>query len=179
VALLLEGDAAGALEHFDEAIAAEPDSPHLRINRSVALIRLDRLPEAAAELEAVAVADLSGDILATAAYHRALVADRTGNLETASSWLERALRENPASGDALLYAGVVLERRGRFAEAGERYREYLKREPGSIVAMLRFGVVAHRAGHRELSRKYLKEVLRRAPESREAAEARKILILWE
>jgi tetratricopeptide (TPR) repeat protein len=179
VALLMDGNAAGALEEFDEAIAAEPASPPLRLNRSIALIRLDRLAEAAAELEALAVADIPPDLLATAAYHRALVADRTGDLATASLWLDRALRANPSSGDALLYAGVVLERRGRFGEAGQRYRDYLAREPGSIVAMLRFGIVAHRAGHRDLARKYLEEVVRRAPESREAIEARKFLILWE
>ena len=174
----MEGNASGALEEFDQAIAHEPKLAQLHLNRAIALIRLGRLSDAAATLEAIAALDPSPDLLASAAYHRALVADRSGDLEGASAWLDRALAAYP-SDDALLYAGVVLERRGRFADAGKRYRDYLAHNPGSIVAMLRFGIVAHRAGHRDLGRKYLKDVVRRAPESREAIEARKMLILWE
>lgn len=180
VARLMDGDPAGALEEFDQAIAAEPASPELRLNRAIALIRLSRLTEASAQLEEVAAAnDLAPELLASAAYHRALVADRAGDLETAAAWLDRALRAKPASADAQLYSGVVLERLGRFEKAGKRYRDYLSRDPGSIVAMLRFGIVAHRSGHREVARKYLAEVVKRAPESSEALEARKFLILWE
>jgi tetratricopeptide (TPR) repeat protein len=179
IAKLMEGDANGALEEFDHAIAAEPDEPRLRLNRAVALIRLDRLAEAAAELEALAAKEIPDELLATAAYHRALVADRAKDLEAAARWLDRALKANPSSPDAQLYAGVVLERLGRFQEAGRRYRDYLAHEPGSIVAMLRFGIVAHRSGYRDVARKYLSDVVRRAPESREAIEARKFLVLWE
>jgi predicted Zn-dependent protease len=179
VARLVAGDAAGALEAFEEALAADPQAARVRLNRAIALIRLDRLGEAASDLETIAADENASALHATAAYHRALVAHRAGQLETASSWLDRALRADPDSADALLYAGVVLERRGLFDSAGKRYRAYLDRHPGSIVAMLRFGIVAHRAGHRDLAKKYLDEVVRRAPESREALEARKFLILWE
>ncbi|HEY0590335.1 MAG TPA: tetratricopeptide repeat protein [Thermoanaerobaculia bacterium] len=179
IAKLLAGDANGALEEFDRAIAAEQDAPRLRLNRAVALIRLDRLAEAAAELEALAAKEIPTDLLATVAYHRALVADRAGDLEVAARWLDRALKANPSSADAQLYAGVVLERLGRFQEAGRHYRDYLARDPGSIVAMLRFGIVAHRSGYRDVAARYLTDVVRRAPDSREAIEARKFLILWE
>ncbi len=179
VARLMNDDAKGALEEFDQAIAAEPASAALRLNRAIALIRLARLTEAAAELEGIAAKELSPAILAKVAYHRALVADRAGDLQVAARWLDRALRANPSSADAQLYGGVVLERLGHFEQAGRRYRDYLAGNPGSIVAMLRFGIVAHRAGHRDVARKYLAEVVRRAPESREAVEARKFLIIWE
>jgi tetratricopeptide (TPR) repeat protein len=176
----MDGKSEAALVAFEQAIAADPASPRLRVNRAIAYIRLGRLAEAAADLEtAAAIKDLPPELLATAAYHRALVADRAGDLDLAARWLERALRANPASPDAQLYAGVVLERLRRFEDAGKRYRDYLRANPGSIVAMLRFGIVAHRAGHREVARKYLEDVVRRAPESREAVEARKFLILWE
>ncbi len=175
----MDGDAGGALAEFDQAIAAEPGAPRLRVNRAVALIRLERLTEAAAELEALAAGNLPDELLATVAYHRALVADRAGDLQAAARWLDRALKADPSSPDAQLYAGVVLERLGRFEQAGRRYRDYLAHDPGSIVAMLRFGIVAHRAGYRDVAKKYLGDVVRRAPESREAIEARKFLVLWE
>ncbi|HEU5162362.1 MAG TPA: tetratricopeptide repeat protein, partial [Thermoanaerobaculia bacterium] len=80
----MEGKASEALAEFDAAIAAEPKLPQLHLNRSIALIRLGRLGEAAAALEAIAALEAAPELLASAAYHRALVADRSGDLETAS-----------------------------------------------------------------------------------------------
>jgi tetratricopeptide (TPR) repeat protein len=180
LAELQKGRLDAALATFTRGAEENPDSLETRFNRGVVLLRLGQFDDAAAAFEKIwGVTDARPSLRASAAYHRALAAERLGRLEEASHWLDRSLELDPRSSDALLYAGVVLEKRGRFAQAGERYRAYLDNDPGSTVAMLRFGIVAHRAGHRDLAVKYLREVARRSPDSHEAVEARKFLVMWE
>lgn len=179
LAQMLRGDLEAALEAFDAAIAIDAEAVEPRFNRSIVLLRLDRAPEAAAVLESIYDLEAASAIRGTIAYHRALAAERTGALETATGWLDRALADDPDSDDAILYSGVVLEKRGQFDAAGKRYRRYLDRHPDSILGMLRFGVVAHRSGFRDLAVRYLREVSSRAPDSPEGIEARKFLVMWE
>lgn len=179
LAEMMKGDLDAALRTFTAALEKEP-KPTLRLNRGIVLLRLARNEEAAAAFDSVfASDDTPPSIRGSAAYHRAMAAERLGRLEEASLWLDRALELDPASADALIYSGVILERRGAFEAAGKRYRSYLDQHPGSILAMLRFGIVAQRAGHRELALKYLREVALRSPHSLEAVEARKYLVMWE
>lgn len=178
-ALLLAGDVEGAIRSFTAALVQDSSAVEPRFNRAIAWLRLGNTAEASADLESLWGRELAEGLRASIAYHRALAADRAGNLAEALQWIDRAIQLDPHSGDALLYAGLILEKQRRFQDAGQRYRAFLDRNPDSVIGMLRFGVAAHRAGHRDLSRKYLWEVVKRAPDSREATEARKFLVMWE
>jgi len=177
VAELMRGQLEQAIAAFDKAIAANGDFLEARFNRAIALLKLKRYGDAAAEFQTVYDRP-DHDLRARAAFHHALADDAAGRVDDAQIWLKRALAVDPGLDDATLYLGVLYERKRAFGDAGKLYRAYLDKHPDSLVATLRFGVAAHRAGFHDTAAKYLKQVVERAPDSMEAAEARPLLVMW-
>lgn len=179
LALMMSGQTAKAIEHFDRALKLRPDLHEARLNRAITRLRAGDAAPASTELQALHAAETSPSIRTSAAYHNALALDRLGKARDAEQWLERALATEPAHDGATLYLGILRERRGDLQGAGRAYLDFLQRHPDSIVAMLRLGVSAQRAGRADVASKYLKRVMEVAPASEEAAEARKFLVLWD
>lgn len=177
VAELMRGHLDLAITAFDKAIAANDDFLAARFNRAIALLKLKRYGDAAAEFQNVYDRP-DHDLRARAAFHHALADDAAGRVDDARIWLKRTLAVDPGLDDATLYLGVLYERDRAFGDAGKLYRAYLDKHPDSLVATLRFGVAAHRAGFHATAAKYLKQVVERAPDSMEAAEARPLLAMW-
>lgn len=144
----------------------------------MALLRLGQNAKAADEMAAIYALEKS-PLRGRAAYHRAIALDRLGRATEAETWLQSALKLDPALDAALLYTGILRERRGDTQAAGRAYFDYLKKHPDSIVAKLRFGMTAHAAGRLDVAKSYLQQVIDAAPRSPEAVEARKFLVMWE
>ena len=85
---LLGGDPAAALEAFDKQ--QSPDSPEYLARRSIALYSLGQADDFSASL-----ATLESRFGAEAPERMAEVYAWTGDLETASAWLERAIQQRP------------------------------------------------------------------------------------
>lgn len=177
LAELVNGNLEEAARQLDLLILEDPSFEEALFNRGVVRLKQGRFTDAIADFARVHANDRS-PLRARAAYHAALAAD-AGKRKGVEGWLRTALELDPSLADALLYLGVVLERNGRFEEAGTAYKEYLVLQPESVVALLRFGVTAHRAGFFDTARASLQRVVDRAPSSAEAAEARKLLVMWE
>jgi tetratricopeptide (TPR) repeat protein len=178
VALLLNGDAKAAMASFDKALSLNAALSEARLNRGIARMRLNDLPNARKDFEAV-YADERSAARADAAYHNAIVLDRLGRTEEAETWLDRARTLAPSLDAALLYAGMLREKRGDMQGAGRAYLDYLKLHPESVTAMLRFGLSAHKAGRVDVAKTYLERVIKASPRSPEAVEAQKYLVMWE
>lgn len=178
LALLMKGDAQGALVSFEKALALQPTLAEARLNRAIALLRTGAFAKASAELEKL-WADEHAPVRADAAYHNAIALDRLGRAADAETWLGRALALDPKLDAALLYTGMLRERRGDLQGAGRAYLDYLKLHPDSLQAMLHFGLSAQRAGRPDVAKSYLERVIAAAPRSAEAVEARKYLVLWD
>jgi tetratricopeptide (TPR) repeat protein len=174
LALMLRGDAKGALQAFDRAA----DLPEARFNRAVALLKLGQNEKAAAEFTKIGLDD-SSPLRISATYHAALALDRLGRAAEAEKALERALALDPKFDAALLYVGVLRERRRDPHGAARAYLDFLRRNPESIAAMVRLGAAASRAGRFDVAQTYLRKVIEKAPHSPEAIEARKLLVMWE
>ncbi len=174
LALMMRGDASGALPFFEKALPLEA----ARFNRAVALLKLARYADASDELSKI-YGDEHSALRASAAYHNALALDALGKSGEALVWLTRALDADATFDSALLYLGLLRERTGDLQAAGKAYKQFLDRHPASTVAMLRFGVAAQRAGRTDVARTYFTKILSTAPNSAEAAEARMYLEMWE
>ena len=177
LALLMKGDAAKALVSFDKALALEPLS-EARLNRGLALLRLQKFAEASVEFAKV-YADEGSPVRGDAAYHNGIALDRLGRTAEAEAWLERALKLDEKLDAALLYVGMLRERRGELQGAGRAYLDYLKLHPDSLTAMLRFGVSAQKSGNPDTAKAYLQKVVQLAPRSAEGIEAQKYLVQWD
>lgn len=175
---MMDGDAKGALAAFDRALAADPALEPARLNRAVALLRMNDPAGAIVELARV-WANEASPFRAQAAYHHGIALDRMGRPAEAETWLARAVELDPKLDAALLYTGLLRERRGDLDGAARAYLDYLKVHPQSTAAMLRLGVAAQKAGRLEVAKLYLKRLLDADPSAAEAAEARKFLVMWE
>lgn len=109
------GHTRDGLARLEEAVAAHPDDPDLRLALVRALDDAGRGAEALAALEALAARwpEHRPD-LPLALGIRLYEAGRDSE---ALRWLERALAGDPASGPARLYRGLALKRSGRLEEA--------------------------------------------------------------
>ena len=178
LALLLESKVAEARVSFDRALQLDPNLQAARFNRALSFLRSGEYAKATGDLQVV-WADEHSPLRADAAYHLGIATDRLGRPAEAETWLDRALTLDPTLDGALLYIGLLRERRGDLQNAGRAYLDYLRAHPQSTAAMLRFGLAAQKAGRHDVARDYLRRVVETAPESKDAAEARKFLVMWE
>lgn len=178
LAELMNGRIDDAIATFDQVLKQDPSFEEARFNRGIARLQKGDGAGATSDFEAVYAREAS-PLRARAAYHAALASDAMKNAAAAEQWLRRSIAVDPQTWDAHLYLGVLLERQQKFQEAGRAYKEYLSANPDSVIAALRFGVVAQRAGYLDAARTHLLQVIQKAPSSGEAAQARKLLVMWE
>lgn len=179
VALLMKGDARGALEAFNQSLDADPKFEDAAFNRGLALLRSGDARKSAEAFVQFYADHETSTLRPLAAYHAALAWNRSGSAKDAELWLDRALALDQKLDAALLLKGVLRERAGDSQGAGRAYLDFLKRHENSTIALLRFGVVAQNAGRTDVATTYLRRVVSLAPDSLEAVEARKYLVMWE
>jgi protein O-mannosyl-transferase len=127
-ALRHQGDLAGALPHYEQAVRLQPDFVLARTNLGNALLAAERLPEAIAQYDAA----LRLDPQAADAWHNrgnALV--QAQRFEEAIGSYEAALRLDPSLAETHRGLGYAFVRLARFPEALEHYEAALRQEPAS------------------------------------------------
>lgn len=133
-ALLAGGDASGALALLDraqldaEAAGEATISGQIAIDRSIALVALDRVDEAAAALD---VARTALPDNAQACLLSATLARREGDLAEAQARIERAAELAPLDPAVGLEAGVIAALTGRDEAARRSWRSVIEAAPDS------------------------------------------------
>jgi tetratricopeptide (TPR) repeat protein len=146
LALLRQGEHAGALASFEAAVAADPlvavgDATRDRLAVAGSALRRGDLPAALRELEAL-VADEPG---AAEAYRIMGNAFRAAGRHAESlAALETAVRLQPASDRARVARAEVLQAGGRTREAAEALRETIALAPAAGLAHYRLGEASTR-----------------------------------
>jgi Flp pilus assembly protein TadD len=142
-ALLQLGRAGEALPHLERARAAGvfPDVAGLELAR--ALLALGRRDEARA---AVAATPLLEDTDAATETALGVLAVTLGDPDSAERFLTRALRQDPASGDAHEHLGLAQEARGRHAEAIASLETACRLAPSDPTAHFNLALLYARAG---------------------------------
>jgi Flp pilus assembly protein TadD len=103
--LLSKGDAAGAIQYFQQASAASPTSLIAATEWGVALLTAGRLPEAEVEFQHVLTVDPH---YANARFGLASVEASSGRFEAAATDFKQVLSERPDDAKASQHLGEVL-----------------------------------------------------------------------
>jgi tetratricopeptide (TPR) repeat protein len=120
-----QGSWDAALEHFDRAVAADPENSAALYYRGLTQARRGELEAAIADLEAAIEINPTLD---RAVLDLGIASFDHGDYDAAESWLERAYAEGSDRRTAALYLGLAKYRLGDYAEA-ERYLEEAKSDP--------------------------------------------------
>jgi tetratricopeptide (TPR) repeat protein len=86
-------------------------------------------------------------------------------LDEARTYLEEAVRLEPANAEAQVNLGAALQKMGRLEEAANVYREALRLRPDEAGAHNNLGATLEQLGHVDQAAAEYRESLRRAPES--------------
>jgi superkiller protein 3 len=131
--VLAQGDAAGAIEQFERALALEPDNAVVYNDLGTALEKLHRDEEAA---EAYARGARSNPPYPPAQYNLALLHGRRGEWREAAELLRAAVDRTPGFRAARLELGRVLRRLGREDGARACFDALLASDAGDLEARL-------------------------------------------
>jgi tetratricopeptide (TPR) repeat protein len=120
------GDAAGALEEFQQSLRLAPDSAAARYNVGLALARLGRRAEARRQFESALAADPAHPL---AQFQLAVILEAADERGAALPHYREAARLNPDDAEIQLAAGVALSLSGQRGEAIARLRRSLELAP--------------------------------------------------
>ncbi len=131
-----------ALESYEHARAAKPQSPATRILHARLLMISGRLEDARSELELVlAVEPGNTDAL----YNLSVLDGLAGRLKEQETLLRKVVAIDDGHPDALAALGEQALENGEDAEAGGLFERALAREPSHLAALLGKGAVFSRA----------------------------------
>lgn len=125
-ALAKQGDIAGALRQYEEALRSDPTIPGIHNNLGTILSRMGKFDDAIEQY----LEELKID--PRAAYARVnlgIALIRSGKPEAAAKHFQEALRIEPDSATAHYELGFVLAQLGRFDDAIDHFREALRVRP--------------------------------------------------
>jgi protein O-mannosyl-transferase len=145
VFLLGQGEVAGAMGHFQEALAARPGYAAAHNNLGFAFAQLGDLEKATAHFRQALAID-PDDAEAHGNLGNALA--RQGDLPEAATHLRRALAINPGDAEAHKNLGNVLALQGRLDEAIQEYGEAVRRSPADPEVYTNLGMALSRQGRR-------------------------------
>lgn len=166
------GQPEAALKLLDGALIAHPGEPDLLYTRALLADRLDRFPEAEANLRAILAQDPEHPEALNALGFT--LAERNIRLDEAYALIDKALKLSPDNPAFLDSMGWVLFRQGKAAEAEPFLRKAYAREPdGEIAAHL--AEVLHALGRRDEALRLLDEALVREPGRPEVIEVQRRL----
>jgi tetratricopeptide (TPR) repeat protein len=132
-----------AIELLTRLLEAEPSNQEARLNLATALLRLSRVDQARAELDAVLRAEPEN---ADARFALGALLARQDRDAEAIVEYERALAVRPGTADVLYNLGNALRRTGRVEDAAERYRQAIEADPGHRPARYALGVLLMESG---------------------------------
>jgi len=174
-----------SLEWFGRAKALRPASAAILQNRAQSLVKLGRLADARAEIEAALARDpafvpaqqLLAQVLAAqggdpgerrrqeALYSAALEHHRAGRLEEAIAGYREALAAGPAFAEAHVNIANALKMRDRHEEANAHYAEAYRIDPEFADALTNHGSVLREAGRLKEAIPLLERAAAKKPQS--------------
>ncbi len=162
------GGCAQAALVYRSILSEDPEFTLARISESEALVRCDRLDEAALVLE-----DLikRGEARDASYLNLALTHHRRKRTEQALAWLRKGIDAHPRSAALRHRTGRVLLLLKRPDEAAKELEEALALEPRFLDARLALGLAEQERGRPEQARAALEETKKLSPGSSEAKEA--------
>ena len=154
------GDLAGAVAMFLEAVRLRPDLPHLQGNLGNIFQMLGDPESAAAHYrKALEISPGHGEV----SNNLAVLLHRQKRSEEAIDLLRSALDLNPAYYEALVNLGNVLQDTGDLEGARECYRRALESTPGAAAALRGLGNVALRRQDYQEALDFYREAEKGAP----------------
>jgi tetratricopeptide (TPR) repeat protein len=168
-----KGDFEAAAKGFEAAIEKAPNLAEIRVNLALAYLRLNRMPDAVAQLEKAAsiapddpkvLFQLGGAYIDMKEFDKAIAA------------FEKGLSKPAAAGDPVVYeARISLASlyfsTGKIDEARQAYEAALAANPTGAAAKLGLGKVAFNKGDVQKALEYFKDVVATAPGTPQAVEA--------
>lgn len=168
------GDNAGAAAFFEAALAKAPEMPEIHVNLALAYLRLDRKPEAVAQLqEAVKLAPDQPRIL----FQLGAAYVEMKDFDKARTAFEQGLAKQPdLTKDALaleatITLGAVYFAKGEIDKSVEAFERALAARPGAPVPMLGLGKAYLSKGDTEKALQEFQKVIAAAPGTSEARQA--------
>jgi tetratricopeptide (TPR) repeat protein len=136
--LARDGDLAGAIWHYEQALRLEPDYAAAHNNLGTALLRTGKIQEAIRHF--VRAVEIEPD---WAAAHNNLGNARlqTGEIQDAVSQFEQAVQDDPDYAEAHYNLGNALWKEGKVRDAAEHYQKALVLNPDFAQAHNNLGVL--------------------------------------
>lgn len=164
-ALLHQGRAMEAEQHYRNALHINPDSPLIHFNLGSALSRQERFPDAEASYRK-ALQYKAG--FAAAYANLAYALRRQGKMEEALENYQRALAIAPDSPEFLYNLGITQHDLGHYSEAATNLCRALQIQPDYTEAGLALAYTREATGDYQAAQACYQEVLRIAPENAKA-----------
>ena len=165
VVLASRGQAAEAVEHYQQALRSKPDYAEAHSNLGNALASRGQLDQA---IEQYHEAMNSDPHYAPAYYNLGLALASSGRLDEAIRQYRRALESKPDFAAAHYNLGVALASRGQLGEAIEHYRQALESRPDFAEAHNNLGIALTSQGRIAEAIQQYREALKSGPDSAEA-----------
>ncbi len=140
---LYDGNAEAARDAFRRAVELEPSNPVARIGLARALIELDAIEEAAAQLDKTG-RDGAEDPRVN--FLRAMIAEKREDFNAALQALRKVLQIAPMHRESLITAAKLHFARGEFTRAQDYVGRLLEIEPNNAAAQRMMGAIQLAAG---------------------------------
>jgi tetratricopeptide (TPR) repeat protein len=174
------GDFAGAAQHWEAALAEQPDAPRILRNLALAEERLERWEQASARWEALtgrwkkelrsmrrgneAGADLRHR-LEVAYRHLAAAYEAADNVHAAARTLEQALHFDPSQVELELHAAELYLENEEYGRAIEHLRRVLPARPTDTRVLMDLGSAHDLKGDDRQAQSYLEQALSLEPDN--------------
>lgn len=167
------GDFQGAAKLFESAVEKQPDIPDLRVNLALAYSRLNRMPDAVAQLEKAASLKADDPHLL---FQLGSAYVEMKDLPKAASSLEQGLAKATDKSDPLVYDAHVTLAAVYFAQsaadkAQQQYEQALALQPNGASALVGLGKVQFSKGDPKAALATFEKVVAAHPGTPQATEA--------
>ena len=155
-----DGDVDGALPHFEEAIAANPDDLEMRVTYANVLYKANRFEEFETAARAVIAADPDNGEMMMMLYSSAR---ERGDMKTALEALLAVKQAGLAGADLLQHLNFVAKKMGQSADAIPAYQAILDLDSENLDACQSLALLYAKAKDTKRSDQYLARAVELAP----------------
>ncbi len=160
VVLGSEGKFSAAIEHYEQALAINPDWTDARVNMGQAKSDMGRSEEAMRDFE-MALAKEPGNPMVRV--NVGLLYLKSGNAAEAIAQFRKGLESNPNHARLMFNLGAALVESGDLDGGIEQFQRVLELQPTNTLALNNLGATLVRKGEFEEAVKYLKRALELDP----------------